>query len=174
MMRALCLFGLMLLASSAWSQEPPPWYVGAHLGVASVDDDAGRADDATALRFNLGRQLDSSLTLEFEAGLGEVSFDEGPDLDQTHAAINVVLVNRSARWNPYFLVGVGAFDHDGADFNDTGAMAQAALGGMWDLNGFGMMLKADLRYRYSDLDRDVIDRGQALFTIGIELPFGSR
>ena len=167
------LLPLLLVVALPASAEPPaPWYIGAHVGLARVDASFGAAGDGELLRFNLGPQVSEEITLELEAGAGSVDFDDGRELDQAHASLNVVLVNRDANWNPYFLVGVGAFDHDGTGLKDTGLAAQAAIGGMWDLNGYGMMLRADLRYRHADLDEDVIDRGQAIVSIGIELPFG--
>ncbi|MDX1570844.1 MAG: outer membrane beta-barrel protein [Xanthomonadales bacterium] len=154
------------------SLQPAPWYVGAHIGFSQVDDEFGASDDGAVFRGNLGRQVTDALTLELEVGGGEVDFDQGPSLDQTHIALNLMIVNRSVTWNPYFLAGFGGFDHDVPQFADTGPMAQVGIGGMWDLNGFGLMLRADLRYRHSDLDLELVDRGQTVLTIGLEFPFG--
>lgn len=174
--RPVLLLMLLVAAFAAAADEPAPWYVGGHLGVARADEALGESDAGSALRLTLGRQLSEAITLELEAGGGDFELADGRALEQRQVALNVMLVNRRAHWNPYFLLSVGAFDHEGrlaaGSFADTGVVAQTAIGGLWDLNGFGMMLRADLRYRHADLDQAVIERGQALVTIGLELPIG--
>lgn len=170
------MLGLALAGTAgggaAQSLEPAPWYIGGHVGLTRVDDEFGASDDGAFVRGAIGRQLNRVLTLELEGGAGEVGFDDGPDLDQFQIGLNLLIVNREVAWNPYFLVGLGGFDHDRPEFSDAGAMGQVGIGGMWDLNGYGLMLRADLRYRYSDLDIEIVDRGQAVLSIGLDFPFG--
>ena len=170
----IMILALLTGAPLAAAQElpPAPWYLGGAAGIARVDDQFGASDDGGFVRGIIGRQLDHRLTLELEGGFGSVDFDNGADVDQTHIGLNLLIVNREPSWNPYFLAGFGAFDQEADAFSDTGAMAQLGIGGMWDLNGYGLMLRADLRYRYSDLDVEVIDKGQPMLSIGLDFPFG--
>lgn len=179
-MRRVTAFAILgLLAFGALAQSGPnaqedelsQWYVGGHVGLARVDDEFGASDDGEFIRIALGRRLGGTMATELEVGTGTVEFDDGTDLDQHHVSLNVLLINRSAQWNPYFLVGVGAFKNEADTFSDTGAMVQIGAGGMWDLNGYGLMLRADVRYRYSDLDVESVDPGQWVAGVGLDFPF---
>jgi len=110
------------------------------------------------------------MAVELELATARVEFPASGDLDQHHLGLNVLFINRDAFWNPFFLVGVGAFRNDADLFRDTGAMAQVGVGGMWDLNGLGLMLRAEVRYRHSDQDIDFVDDGQAALMIGLNFP----
>ncbi len=182
---ALCVLFAALQAGAqqevSTAPTVAPWYLGVHAGLASLDDDADAVDDGGFLRGTIGRQVSDAWTLELEVDSGsfDTEFDNAVpaamdfgDIDQTTAAINFLVVNREPRWNPYFLVGLGGFSHDSDLFDDTGAMAQVAVGGSWDLNNLGLMLRVDLRYRYLDLDQPFIDEGQAQLSVGLEFPFG--
>lgn len=179
-MRRISGFAILtLLAFAAWGQsgeregedELSQWYVGAQVGLARVDDEFGASDDGEFIRAALGRHLGNTMAAELEVSTGSVDFDNGSDLDQHTISINVLLINRSVQWNPYFLVGAGGFKNEADTFSDTGAMVQVGAGGMWDLNGYGMMLRADVRYRYSDLDIEAVDQGQWVVGIGLDFPF---
>lgn len=158
-------------AAFAQGDELSQWYAGGSLGLVRVDSDQGASDDGALLRAILGRKLERNMAVELELATAEVEFPATGDLEQHHLSINALFINRDALWNPYVLVGAGAFRNDAPSFADTGPMAQLGVGGMWDLNGFGMMLRADLRYRYSSQDVSLVDDGQITATIGIDFPF---
>ena len=78
-------------------------------------------------------------------------------------------------WNPYFLVGLGALRFEAPGDSGTEILVHAAVGGMWDLNNNGLMLRAEARYRYSPADSPIpglLEEGEAVLTIGLTIPFG--
>jgi hypothetical protein len=93
-------------------------------------------------------------------------------VDRQTIHVNLVQVNRVPLWNPYFLVGMGAQRVDAGPDNDTNLVAAVAVGGMWNLNNTGLMLRLEGRYRYSLADSNFIEPGEPLVTLGLVFPLG--
>ena len=104
-----------------------------------------------------------------------MSFDAGFDLEHTGFAVNLVRYNRVPLWNPYVLLGIGGLRFELPGDSDTEYMAHVGVGGQWDLTEGGVLLRAELRYRYSPLKsvRDgVLEDASPVFTVGLVMPLG--
>ena len=167
---------LLFLLSPGAAQESrlSPGYVGIKGGAVFVGGDR-EADNGQLYGLELGANLTTKWSLEAELFADSVSFDAGFDLDHTGFAVNLIQFNRVPLWNPYFLIGLGALRFEAPQDSGTEILVQAAVGGMWDLNNNGLMLRAEARYRYSPADSPVpglLEEGEAVFTIGLTIPFG--
>ncbi len=143
-----------------------------------ITDDAVRLDGHAEL-ISLARSFGPEHVVEFE--LGQDRLDFGVDYGLTHdfAAVNYMQVNREPLWDPYILIGAGIsrFEAPAAIRTGEDPFLQVGLGGQWDLLESGKLkLRADLRFRYDFNDTGQPGQdgfGDAIFTVGLSLPFGS-
>ncbi len=175
-MKAILLATLLLVAFSVTAQDRrlSPWYLGIKGGTVLAGGDRA-ADDGRLVGLELGANLNETWALEAELFADTIEFDAGFDLDHSGFAVNLIQVNRVPLWNPYFLLGLGALRFEAPEETDTDIMGQIAVGGMWNLNNNGVMLRIEARYRYSTADSTtpgLLEDGEPVITIGLTIPFG--
>lgn len=168
---------LLVTAPPAWGTDPvSEWYLGLRGGMLYAGQDlAGNEGEVYAIDLTL---IPSHQRMfELSAYGDTINFDTGPRLKHRGISFNWVEVNREPLWNPYFSVGGGLIQYDVAGEKETDFAVNVSVGGMWELNAWGLMLRADASYRYGVNGPDIpgeSNTGDASLTIGIMLPFGVR
>lgn len=178
MIRCVSLFVVLLLAGApAWGTDPvSEWYLGLRGGAVYAGQDLD-GNDGEAYAVDLTLIPSRRRMYELSAFSHEINFDAGPEVRHRGISFHWIEVNREPLWNPYFLLGGGLVQYDVAGERETDFAVNVAIGGMWELNSRGLMLRADARYRYGINGPDIpgeSNAGDALVTIGLMLPFGVR
>lgn len=175
---ALVVVSLFSVADNAYAQlaraPVPPAYVQLDLGGVFESGDQ-EADTGWLVGLRGGLNITTQTTIEAEIFRDEMAFDAGFDLKHTGAAVNWVRYNRTPLWNPYVLLGIGALRFELPGDSDTEYMAHVGVGGQWDLTESGMLLRAELRYRYSPSQSGlagIVQDISPVFTVGLVIPLG--
>lgn len=138
-----------------------------------VDDDNDRAvdDGINGGQFGFGKALDDQWNVEvlYMAGRGNGS----PDITFSGLGVDVQRVfSRDERWSPYLHVGLGVLETDPAGLpDDNGAMFSGGVGFYLDLFKTNFSLRGEWRYRVDSVGPE--DQHDNLFSLGLQLPFGS-
>lgn len=176
-MKWFLVLPMLLAALPARATDPvSEWYLGLRGGAVYAGQDLdGNEGDIYAIDLTL---IPSHRRMFELSAFGDtVNFDAGPKLKHRGISFNWVEVNRAPLWNPYFSVGGGLIQYNIAGEKETDFAVNVAVGGMWELNDRGLMLRADASYRYGVNGPDIpgeSNTGDASLTIGIMLPFGVR
>ncbi len=152
----------------------PPGFVQLDFGGVFESGDQA-ADTGLLLGLRGGINITTSTSVEAEIFRDEMTFDAGFDLEHSGFAVNLVRYNRTPLWNPYVLLGVGALRFELPGDSDTEYMAHVGVGGQWDLTPRGVLLRAEIRYRYSPLRssfQGALEDAVPVFTIGLVVPLG--
>lgn len=168
---------LCLSISVCGATEPvSEWYLGLRGGEVLAGQDLP-GDDGKIYAVDLTLIPSANRMYELEYFSDEVDFNSGLELKHRGLKLNWVEVNRAPLWNPYFLLGAGVIEYQVGGEKDTDLAVDVGVGGMWQLNNRGLMLRADARYRYGISGPDIAGEGNSgdvSLTIGIMLPFGVR
>ncbi len=175
---ALLALSMLATASNANAQlsraPVPPAYVQLDVGGVFESGDQ-EADTGWLLGLRGGLNLTTQTTIEAEVFRDEMDFDAGFDLKHTGLAVNWVRYNRTPLWNPYVLLGIGALRFELPGESNTEYMAHLGVGGQWDLTESGVLLRAELRYRYSPANArmaGIVEDTAPVFTVGLVVPLG--
>lgn len=148
-----------------------------NVGYIHPDDDLN-ADHSKYYSFRVGRRIKPDTLLEFEISYDELDFpDSDFELNHNTVSINWVQINPEPTWNPYFLLGLGVIDHNAGEINGADPMVQVGVGGMWNLNNEGVMLRAEIRLRYDRNKTEILDSNSVIdgiATVGITVPLSLR
>ncbi|MEM1091585.1 MAG: outer membrane beta-barrel protein [Pseudomonadota bacterium] len=163
------------LAQAQYARAPvPPAYLQVDLGGVLESGDQ-EAETGFLVGLRGGFNFTTTTSIEAELFRDEMSFDAGFDLEHTGFAVNLVRYNRVPLWNPYVLLGIGGLRFELPGDSDTEYMAHVGVGGQWDLTESGVLLRAELRYRYSPLRSSlegVLEDASPVFTVGLVMPLG--
>lgn len=157
------------------------WLTTWKAGTLSTEEDRG-ISDGQQVGFHIGRRIAPDFMIEVEMNYERIEFspasgNQNIDLNHNVLSFNAVKINPKPTWNPFFLGGIGLIDHNSDEISGADPMVQAGIGGMWDLNGEGVMLRADLRLRYDFNDTAVIeDKGHldGIFSLALVVPLTLR
>lgn len=171
----LLLMGLLWTGSAHAQYQTNGWHLAGMFGFMWTDSDRMTGDGHWG-NLAVGKTISPSWLFEVELNTDSQDFEPGTgELQHTGLALNLIKVNRSASWNPYFLIGVGGLERDDGFSTSTNPMVNLGAGGMWPLGGGGIGLRVDLRYRY-DFDSGLFAGesgfGDAILSAGITVPFG--
>ena len=174
-MKSVVLPGFLLLwlgTGAAQERAPvPQFYAGLKAGQVLADAEA--VDDANLFGAELGINFSPKWAFELEYFQDQRDTQFDFDIEYSGFGFNLIQTNRVPLWNPYFLVGLGALRFQVPDDSNTDIMANVAVGGQWDLNNAGLMLRVEARYRYSPVDavaEDLIEAGEPVVTLELSFP----
>ncbi|MEM7708895.1 MAG: outer membrane beta-barrel protein [Pseudomonadota bacterium] len=163
------------LTKAQYARAPvPPAYLQVDLGGVLESGDQ-EAETGFLVGLRGGFNFTTTTSIEAELFRDEMTFDAGFDLEHTGFAVNLVRYNRVPLWNPYVLLGIGGLRFELPGDSDTEYMAHVGVGGQWDLTESGVLLRAELRYRYSPLRSSlegVLEDASPVFTVGLVMPLG--
>ncbi|MEM6639016.1 MAG: OmpA family protein [Pseudomonadota bacterium] len=161
--------------------ETDRWYVSPMATFIREDTDRN-TNNMLGGHFGIGRGFGDGWAVELYAfGNQSDAFDEtgqiGIGLDLLYSFLP------SGKWRPYLGVGVGHIKTNINDdptiivpvterFDEDNPFAHGAVGFLRQLNGQGLQLRGELRYR-ADL-RDPEDYRDLVYNVGIVMPFGRR
>lgn len=139
-----------------------------------VDDDEDRAvdDQVGGGQIGLGAAISEHWNLEIYAHGASL----GGFAEQNHFGAGVDLqwlVNRPGRLTPYLFAGIGFLEVEPEDAPDeSGGMYSAGAGILLDIFGSSdLALRAEYRYRRDDALAGTLSDN--LFSLGLQIPFGS-
>ena len=178
-LRIAASLALPAIALPAGAQEmPDPWFAGVRGGIIITDQSIN--NDGTVWQAHIGRTFGETHALELEFTADELDFGIDYGLKHRSIGINYLNYNRIPLWDPYFLVGIGAIEFDAPpgvpERTGTSAVVNIGIGGQWELViPQRVLLRADFRARYEIDDNEQPGQngwGDAVFTIGLVIPFG--
>ena len=146
------------------------WYA---LGSFVDPDSEFNADDGWGLQLGVGSQINRWVNLE--GYLSHTDADGIADVSNFSVGVDMQWVfTRDRKFNPYLFAGIGVTNPDSSLFGDGSAsMLSAGAGFVADLFGSE---RARLRgeYRHRSYDEFSVDFGDNLYSLGIQVSFGSR
>lgn len=175
-MRTLCFFvcaGLMVCSAQATADaQQGQGYVSPM--ATFIDDDKDRAidDQVGGGQIGMGAALSEFWNLEIYAhAAGLDGFAE-----QNHFGAGIDLqwvINRSGRVTPYLFAGIGYLEVEPqGEASEDGGAYSAGAGLLADIFGSSdVALRMEYRYRRDDVLADTLSDN--LFSLGLQLPFGS-
>lgn len=174
-MKATCcavLIGLVCCAQAHADAQEGQGYFSPM--VTFIDDDKDRAvdDQVGGGQISLGGVLNEYWNLEVYTHLANL--DGFAEQDHFEAGLNLQwVINRSGRVSPYLFAGLGYFNVEPADgSSEDGGAYSAGAGLLADIFGSSnVALRAEYRYRRDNALTETL--GDHLFSLGLQIPFGS-
>lgn len=163
---------LVWSGSALGDAQEDQFYVSPLVNVIDDDPDRGVDDTETGGHIGIGKAVSEKWNIEFL--IQQADLDGAAPQEQFNVGVDFQRVfRRSATFSPYLFVGVGAMDVDldnGED--DSGASFAGGAGFLLDIAGSPVALRGEYRYRGdTSLDSTQYDN---LFSLGLQLPFGSK
>lgn len=158
------------------ASKPGDWYFSPNLSYVIADDDRN-ADDDLGLQVGVGRVMSQNINLEINGITDSLDVSGGGSIRQHGVGLDgLYFFDRTGRFAPYALVGVGYMNSRLSGSTTDNVMASVGAGVMTRfVQDAAMRLEA--RYRYDANDQIVATEdafGDWLINVGVLMPFGGK
>ncbi len=179
-------------AEDAYKEMRP--YISGQFSYVPQEDDRGELIGDSSRAFNAGKGLQLSVGKAINRWLGFEIAAFGHNYSHDTSALSMrdyggkldglFFYSRDPRFSPYFGIGAGSIQTDikNSSNSSTNPFADVGLGFMkfFDVGGFDMGVRGDLRYRHIFFDEHSFngnsqdDVGEAVMQVGVVIPLGHK